>query len=95
VKSCTCSAFWPNGAGSRSWRIHDAVLVEGPADEIEDLSLALDRAMRDAAALVLRGYELPTDCQLIRPGERYFDERGEAMWKTVTRLVAKLERETA
>jgi DNA polymerase I-like protein with 3'-5' exonuclease and polymerase domains len=75
--------------------IHDAVLAEGPADEVEDISAALDRAMRDAAALVLRGYELPTDCQLIGPGERYYDERGEAMWKTVTRLVAKLERETA
>jgi DNA polymerase-1 len=73
--------------------IHDAVLAEGPADEIDDLASALDRVMRDAAALVLRGYELPTDCQPIRPGERYFDERGEAMWKTVTRLVAKLERE--
>jgi DNA polymerase-1 len=73
--------------------IHDAVLAECPLGEINDVALALDRTMRDASALVLRGYELPTDCQLIRPGERYYDERGEAMWNTVTRLVAKLERE--
>ena len=51
--------------------------------------------MGDAAAVVLRGYRLPTDRQIIRPGERYFDDRGEAMWTTVTRLLAKLERETA
>lgn len=51
--------------------------------------------MRDASALVLRCYELPTDEQRILPGQRYFDERGEAMWTTVTRLLTKLEEKTA
>jgi hypothetical protein len=44
---------------------------------------------------VLRGYELPTDCQIVRPGERYFDDRGLEMWNTVTRLLAKLEARSA
>ena len=47
--------------------------------------------MRDAASIVLRGYELPTDVQMIRPGERYFDDRGEAMWSTVNKLLTKRE----
>jgi hypothetical protein len=71
--------------------VHDAIMAEAPADQIEEVSAALDRCMRDAAAVVLRGYELPTDEHIVRPGERYFDERGESMWNTVTRLVAKLE----
>jgi DNA polymerase-1 len=75
--------------------LHDAIMAEGPAGEIEELSRALDQLWGDAAAVVLQGYRLPTDCQIIRPGERYFDDRGAAMWNTVTRLVAKLERETA
>jgi DNA polymerase family A len=75
--------------------VHDAIMAECRADQAEELSTALDRVMGDAAALMLRGYRLPTDCQLIRSGERYFDDRGEAMWTTVTRLLAKLERETA
>jgi hypothetical protein len=75
--------------------VHDAIMAEAPADQAEDVSAALDRVMRDAAAVVLRGYELPTDVQMVRPGERYFDERGEAMWKTVTGLVAKLEERRA
>ena len=75
--------------------VHDAIMAEGPADQVEELSAALDQVMGDAAAVVLRGYRLPTDCQIIRPGERYFDDRGEAMWTTVTRLLAKLEQETA
>ena len=75
--------------------VHDAIMAEGPADQADELSAALDQVMGDAAAVVLRGYRLPTDCQIIRPGERYFDDRGKAMWSTVTRLLAKLERETA
>jgi hypothetical protein len=75
--------------------VHDALMAEGPAQQVEELSEALDQVMGDAAALVLRGYHLPTDYQLVRPGERYRDNRGEAMWATVNHLLAKLEKETA
>jgi hypothetical protein len=75
--------------------IHDAILVEGDLADAEDLADAVDRLMRDAAAVVLRGHELPTDRQIIKPGERYFDERGEAMWKTVNGLLAKRSRGVA
>ena len=36
--------------------VHDAIMAEGSADQVEDLSAALDQVMRDAAAIVLRGY---------------------------------------
>ena len=75
--------------------VHDAIMAEASIDQAKDVSAALDRCMRDASAIVLRGYELPTDVQLIGAGQehqRYYDDRGEAMWNTVTRLVNKLER---
>ena len=75
----------------RSW-------PQAPLDQAEAVSVALDRCMRDASAVVLRGYELPTDVQLIGAGhehQRYFDDRGESMWNTVTSLVAKLEEKVA
>jgi DNA polymerase family A len=75
--------------------VHDAFMAEAALDEIEDVSAALDRVMRDAAAVVLRGYELPTDSQIIRSGERYYDERGEVMWQTVSKLVGKLAEQSA
>jgi DNA polymerase-1 len=75
--------------------IHDALLAEGPADQAEELSAALDRVMRDASAVVLRGYELPTDQQIVRFGEHYFDKRGKKMWETVEQSVARLERRRA
>jgi len=69
--------------------VHDAIMAEAPIEQAEDTSAALDRVMREAAAVVLRGYELPTDVQMVRPGQRYFDERGEAMWNSVNKLIAK------
>ena len=40
--------------------VHDGFLAQGPTTDIHDVSAALDGCMRDASALVLRGYELPT-----------------------------------
>jgi DNA polymerase I len=75
--------------------VHDAFAIEAPVGEVEDPSAALDRCMRDASRTILRGYELRTDCQVVRPGERFFDKRGVKMWTTVTELVAKLQERTA
>jgi hypothetical protein len=75
--------------------VHDALMCEGPADCAEDVSRALDRAMRDASSVVLRGYELRTDAQVIHATERFYDKRGEVMWEEVRRLVEQLERRHA
>jgi hypothetical protein len=75
--------------------VHDAVMIEVPVEDAEDASAALDRVMRDASAVVLRGYELPTDVQIVRPGGRFHDKRGIEMWNTVMKLVAKLEQAQA
>jgi DNA polymerase-1 len=73
--------------------VHDALLVEGPADQAVEISIALDQVMRDGSAVVLRGYELPTDTGdldgPILPGQRYYDKRGAEMWETVSRLLAQ------
>jgi DNA polymerase I len=71
--------------------VHDALMAEADADCAEEVSAALDQVMRDASAVLLKGHELPTDVQIIRPGERYYDDRGEEMWNTVSRLLQKIE----
>jgi hypothetical protein len=76
--------------------IHDAVIAEVPLDQADDAANALDRAMRDAGAVVLHGYDgLPSDKQIIRPGGHYVDKRGAKMWEAVTRLITKLEEKRA
>ena len=71
--------------------VHDALMAEAPVDQRAKIAAALDRVMRDASAVVLRGYELPTDCKTVLPGSHYDDKGGIEMWGTVTRQVAKLE----
>jgi hypothetical protein len=71
--------------------VHDALLVECDADREDEASAGLDQVMRDAAAVVLRGYELRTDKQIVRAGQRYYDNRGAEMWSTVTKLLSNLE----
>jgi DNA polymerase I len=73
--------------------VHDAIMAEGPVEDIQDVSVALDRVMRDASAIVLQGRELSTDETIVRPAEHYCDKRGAAMWQTVTELVAQAERD--
>jgi DNA polymerase I-like protein with 3'-5' exonuclease and polymerase domains len=78
--------------------VHDALMAEADADCAEDVSAALDRVMRDASAVVLRGYELRTDVQTIGEGQhhqRYYDDRGIEMWTKVTGLLNTLESKAA
>jgi DNA polymerase-1 len=75
--------------------VHDAFTAQAPVDRIDEVSAQLDRAMRDASKTILRGYELQTDKQIIRPGERFYDKRGVTMWNKVTELVAKLGEQVA
>jgi DNA polymerase-1 len=73
--------------------VHDALLVEGPADGFEDVVAAAVAAMREASELVLPGFPLRTDAKVVRHPELFADPRGEGMWGTVWRLVREAEAE--
>jgi hypothetical protein len=67
--------------------VHDALLVEGPADGIEDIVAGTQQAMREASELVLPGFPSRTDAKIVRYPDRYADERGRRMWETVWGLL--------
>jgi hypothetical protein len=46
--------------------VHDAVLVEGPADEAEHMVAATEAAMREASMTVLSGFALRTEVKVVR-----------------------------
>lgn len=71
--------------------VHDAILVEGGLDEIDHVVAETQRAMREASAAVLDGFELRSDAKVIRHPERYSDPRGERMWETVSELLPQIE----
>jgi hypothetical protein len=68
--------------------IHDAVLVEAHADDIDTTVDQAQRAMDRASELVLHGFRLRTDFEVIRWPDRYRDDRGAAFFNE---LMNKLE----
>lgn len=67
--------------------IHDAVLVEAADDEIDDVVARTRAHMAAASRVVLDGFEVGTDAEIIRWPDRYMDkERGEEMWNMMVRL---------
>jgi len=76
--------------------VHDALLVEGPADEIEEVVAKTQAAMEEASESVLSGFRLRTDAEIVRYPSRYMDERGAKMWDTVGSILGDMrEVETA
>jgi hypothetical protein len=71
--------------------VHDAVLIEAPAGEIEAAVAEARRQMRRAARIVTGGVEIGTDAEIVRYPERYTDPRGVDMWRRVVELLARIE----
>lgn len=67
--------------------IHDALLIEARADDIDQAVYTTSRLMTAASSLVLDGWEIGTDVMIVGPGERYADPRGASMWTKVLSLV--------
>src|SRR5688572_3130876 len=67
--------------------VHDALLIESKADQIEQAVAETQDTMREASLVVLDGFALRSDAKVIRHPERFLDPRGEAMFNTVNRLL--------
>ena len=67
--------------------IHDAVLIEAAALEIDQTVAAARAAMAEASRVVLDGLEVDTDVEIIRWPARYADPRGAVMWDRITQLL--------
>jgi len=71
--------------------VHDAVLIESSLDQIEADVNRARLLMQDAGEIVLKGFELRVDAEVVRYPNRYVDERGEQMWKQVVSILEAIE----
>jgi DNA polymerase-1 len=71
--------------------VHDALLIEAPDAEIDAVVLRCQDAMEEASRVVLDGFTIRTEANIIRHPERYADKRGVAMWSAVSELVGGLD----
>jgi DNA polymerase-1 len=70
--------------------VHDAVLIEAGYDDIDSAVYLARRAMNRASELVLYGFKLRTDFEVIQWPERYRDDRGAAFFdEMMTRLAER------
>lgn len=71
--------------------IHDALLVEDSTDRIEGTVSRTQELMAQASEIVLDGFRLRSDAEIIRYPDRFVDEdRGRRMWDTVMGVLADL-----
>lgn len=71
--------------------VHDAVVIEGPADTIDEVVARARGIMAEASKIVLGGFEISTVAEIIKYPDRYIDEKTGGFWDTVTRLAGPLE----
>ena len=67
--------------------VHDAVLIMAPLERLEHDIAQMQDAMREASGIVLDGFELGTDAEVVRYPDRYSDPRGSVMWDRVMKLI--------
>jgi hypothetical protein len=67
--------------------VHDALMVEGPADAIDEIVAQTQEAMAEASEIVLGGFRLRSDAKIVRWPDRYMDGRGREFWGRVMALL--------
>lgn len=70
--------------------IHDAILIESNDEKFEEDIQSTLQVMEDASAIVLNGFELKADVDIVSFPGCFKDERGEAVWNKITNLLQKV-----
>jgi hypothetical protein len=66
--------------------IHDAILLEAPLENLERDVTRLREIMTEAGRIVLDGFPVRTDAEVVRWPRHYEDRRGIQMWRLVAEL---------
>ncbi|MDB4639369.1 hypothetical protein OAF38_00925 [bacterium] len=64
--------------------IHDAILIEADATSINRGVSQAQQLMLEAGKVVLDGFELRSDAEVIAYPDRYSDPRGQSFWERIT-----------
>lgn len=67
--------------------VHDAILIESNLKNVDKDVERTIQLMKEASAIILNGFELEADAEIIRHPDRYMDERGIKMWNKVEGLI--------
>ena len=71
--------------------VHDALLIEAPLDQLDAHIQKTQALMAEASSIVLDGFALRSDVDIVRYPERYISDKGAQMWETVSEILDDLE----
>lgn len=66
--------------------VHDALLLEAPLERLDDHIAQLKEIMAEASRIVLDGFSLRTDLEVVLAPARYSDPRGAVFWDEILAL---------
>jgi DNA polymerase family A len=66
--------------------VHDAIMIEARDEDIEEHLRLAKEAMDEACRIVL-GDVIRTEHQIVRAHGRYYDEKGEKLWKVISKFM--------
>jgi DNA polymerase I len=69
--------------------VHDALLIEAPLEELNAAVQRTQRIMEEASAIVLDGFSLRTDVEIVQYPDRYRDKRETGMWDLVLKYLER------
>jgi hypothetical protein len=72
--------------------VHDALLIETPTRLVQDAVASTRRAMGEASQVVLSGFTLRTDAEIVSYPDRYRDARGSAFWSLLMRVLERVRK---
>jgi hypothetical protein len=67
---------------------HDAIMIEAPLVHLGETVAEARRLMAEASAVVLDGFALRTDVQVVRAPDRWTEDRGHAVWSALQQALA-------
>ncbi len=67
--------------------VHDAILIEAPLEELDRAVVETQKHMKKASEIILGGFTLRTDAEIVKYPDRYMDPRAEEMWDRVWRVL--------
>ena len=71
--------------------VHDAILLEAPLETLDRDIVRLREIMTEAGRIVLDGFPVRTDADVVRHPDRYMDNRGLDMWRMVIQLLDSMD----
>lgn len=70
--------------------VHDAILIEAPAELLNQHIATMQEAMCEASRVVLDDFELRSGVEIFCYPDRYSDERGIVMWNLVQKVLNEM-----